>query len=374
MTDFKAEAERRYARLREEMQARGVEVLALYSAPWKTEIVHYVSNYRAFGLCACALLPLNGEPILFVSGEEELARAQDSAAIADVRAIDGLDLRPAAAAARALGRTLAIAGLETLNRAQYAAFAALFGEDGISSGWPILDKAALIKSPAELEIIRACAKIADIGELAMVDAARVGVRAHELAAEIDAAMLAAGAEDNFQMTSTGKLLSCLHIPGEAALEPGDLVLAEITPFRGSITYAAQRCTTVKLGRASSAERRCYDMLIEALDGALERVKPGAKAREIAQIQNEIIGRYGYEKYCNPPFMRSRGHNLGLGTIELTVDNELELQPGMCMVVHPNQFTPETGYLACGTYVLVTETGCERLSALPTKLYEVEVDI
>ena len=130
---------------------------------------------------------------------------------------------------------------------------------------------------------------------------------------------------------------------------------------------------MKVGRASDTERRCYDMLIEALDGAMNTIRPGVQAKEVALIQNKIIGRYGYEKYCNPPFMRSRGHNLGLGTIELTVDNELELQPGMCMVVHPNQFTPETGYLACGTHVLVTETGCERLSALPTKLYEVEVD-
>lgn len=373
MNDFKAEAERRYTLLRREMQAQGVEVLVLYSAPWKTEIVHYVSDYRAFGLCACALLPLSGDPVLFVSGKEELPRAQGSAFLSDVRVMDGLDMKKPAEAARAFGRTAAIAGLETMNRAQHAAFAALFGEGTLRSGWPILDRAALIKSPAEIEIMRACAKIADIGELAMVRAARIGVRDYELAAEINAAMLAAGADDNFQMTSAGKMLSCLHIPGNAVLEKGDFVIAEITPFQGSITYAAQRCTTVKVGRASDTERRCYDMLIEALDGAMNTIRPGVQAKEVALIQNKIIGRYGYEKYCNPPFMRSRGHNLGLGTIELTVDNELELQPGMCMVVHPNQFTPETGYLACGTHVLVTETGCERLSALPTKLYEVEVD-
>ena len=39
-----------------------------------------------------------------------------------------------------------------------------------------------------------------------------------------------------------------------------------------------------------------------------------------------------------------------------------------MVVHPNQYLPETGYLACGEMVLVTETGAEILSNRETRLY------
>jgi Xaa-Pro aminopeptidase len=99
------------------------------------------------------------------------------------------------------------------------------------------------------------------------------------------------------------------------------------------------------------------------------MRPGVKAQDIARKQNEIIGAAGYEKYCGPPYMRTRGHNFGLGQIDLTDDNTLELQPNMVMVVHPNQFLPETGYLACGETILVTETGIERLNQTPTKLFE-----
>lgn len=372
MIDMKAEMEKRYERLREEMTAQGVEVLVLYSAAWKTEIVHYAANYRPFGGCSCVLLPLAAEPVLFVSGEGEYPRAKGLSCIADVRVIAGYDMQPVAQAAHQLGRTAAIAGRELLSRSQHAAFVECFGEEHIRSGWPILDKVARIKSPAEIEMLRSCAKIADVGLRAMVDSVRAGIREYELAANINAAMLAAGAEDNFQMTSIGQNLTCIHVPGEHALQSGDHVLAEITPFQGSITYSVQHCATVKAGKASAPEKSSFDLLTEALERSLDIIKPGVQAKEVALLQNKIIGSRGYEKYCNPPYMRLRGHNLGLGTIELTVDNEMPLQPGMCFMVHPNQFIPEVGYLVCGAHILVTETGIERLSSLPVKLYEVEV--
>lgn len=373
MIDWKAELDNRYSLLRKAMEAQGIDVLVLYSAPWKTEIVHYVSNYRMFGCCACVVLPLTKEPVLFVSGAEEYPRAKDMSPIEDVRVIAGCDMTQPAAVARTFGKTAAIAGVETMSRSQYAAFARLFGEDGLCAGWPILDKVARIKSPAEIELLRQSATIADEGVRAMVRAAQIGVKEYELAACVNAAMMAEGADDNFQMLSAGKNLSCIHVPGEHTLQKGDLVLAEITPFKGCITYSAQYCTTVKVGRATEVEKNSYHLLVDALESALAIIKPGLRAKEIALTMNRIIGSQGYEKYCNPPYMRSRGHNLGLGTIELTVDNELPLQPGMSFVVHPNQFIPETGYLACGSFVLVTETGIERLGSLPAKLYEAGVD-
>jgi hypothetical protein len=39
-----------------------------------------------------------------------------------------------------------------------------------------------------------------------------------------------------------------------------------------------------------------------------------------------------------------------------------------VVVHPNQYLPATGYLACGETVLVTPTGADRLSRTETRLY------
>jgi Xaa-Pro aminopeptidase len=39
-----------------------------------------------------------------------------------------------------------------------------------------------------------------------------------------------------------------------------------------------------------------------------------------------------------------------------------------VAVHPNQYIPETGYLACGETVFVTDEGIERLTKTEMKLH------
>jgi Xaa-Pro aminopeptidase len=72
-------------------------------------------------------------------------------------------------------------------------------------------------------------------------------------------------------------------------------------------------------------------------------------------------------------MRSRGHGFGVGSIapgaEITEDMKVNLERDQVVAVHPNQYLPETGYLACGETVLVTETGIERLAKTETRLFE-----
>ena len=43
-----------------------------------------------------------------------------------------------------------------------------------------------------------------------------------------------------------------------------------------------------------------------------------------------------------------------------------LERHQVVAVHPNQYIPETGYLACGETVLVTDAGVERLAKTETK--------
>lgn len=363
------EAEARYGPIRRGMQQQGIDLLLVYSPQWKLENVHYVSNYRLLGWFSCVLLPLEKDPILYISEPADLARAAQSSWVRDIRVCDGKEMAEVASVARGLGSRLGIAGLGLMTAGQYGAFAACF--EGIQDALALVDRAAMIKTPWEIDQLRRGGQLADIGFRVEFETIRPGLAEYELAADMNEAMMAAGADDNFQMLAAGQGLSCMHVPRENKIAYGDLVLTEITPMVGCITNAVQLCRTVKLGRATSVEKEKYGMLVEALEAALAIIRPGVQAKEVALAQNKIIGGRGYEKYCNPPYMRSRGHNFGLGQFELTVDNEMELQPGMCMVVHPNQFVPETGYLACGESVIVTQTGIERLSSLEARLYEKE---
>ena len=364
------EGSKRLERVKKGMENRGVDVLMAYSAQWKLETVHYLSNYRLLGVSACVVLSADADPVLYISSGGDYKRAAATSWIRDIRVFDGEDITGALSYAKSHGRRRAVAGLEILSAGQYESVLRNLGE-GIDNGAAVIDDAARIKSEWEIGLLEEGGRLADMGFLAEMASIRRGLKEYELAADIDYAMRAAGADDNFQMLAAGKRLSCMHVPREQRVESGDLIISEITPMKFCVTYAVQLCRTAKLGRATGVERDKYMLLAEALEESLSLIRPGVSAGEIAKAQNRIIASQGYGEYCRPPFMRSRGHNFGLGQFELTEDNDMELKAGMAMVVHPNQFLPETGYLACGESVVVSGSGARRLSSLPTRLYEVD---
>ena len=72
---------------------------------------------------------------------------------------------------------------------------------------------------------------------------------------------------------------------------------------------------------------------------------------------------GYEAYTRPPYMRTRGHSMALGSMdpEIAADSEQILHEGMVFVMHPNQYLPDTGYLMCGEPVIITQDGAQALT-------------
>jgi Xaa-Pro aminopeptidase len=212
--------------------------------------------------------------------------------------------------------------------------------------------------------------MADAGFIRALEVIKQGLPDYELVAEIDYAMREMGATDNFQMLAVGKQISGMLLPFGKKVEKGDLLLFEITPAHGPETYSAQLCRTAIFGEPpDELVQAKYRLLIEALEESLSVIKPGVRISEVARIQNEIIGKAGYGEYCRPPYMRARGHGFGLGRIDAEEDSTLEFAAGMSLVVHPNQFLPETGYLALGEHILVTDTGMERLTRTESKIYE-----
>jgi len=225
------------------------------------------------------------------------------------------------------------------------------------------------RTPAELERIEHAARIADAGFAALCDTVRVGMREYELAAEVEAAMHAAGAEDNFGLIAAGSHNIAIRPPTDRRLEAGDVIIGEITPcYRG---YLAQLCRTFVLGEPTDVQLATYDMLLSALDEGMKAAKPGLPSAGIARAINGVIGGFGLEEYCKPPYMRTRGHGLGLGGVvpyDVTDGDGPVLERNMTMVIHPNQYVPATGYMMCGDTVVIEENGPRALTKTPLKLY------
>ena len=360
----------RLGKIRKLMECEGLDALVIYSCQWKVEFVHYAANFRVMGDDAAMVLPLNGEPSLYISRPWDLQRASEESWVKNIVVAPENMMKLVGEEAGKYGGSIGVAGDAIMPNYHYCELEKALTGKSISSRYALLDKAALVKSEWEQDILRKCAKLADAGFAAELECMRVGISEYEMVAEIEHAMRRGGADDDFQMIGMGVNLPSMNLATDNTLKMGDLVETEITPMIGTISYATQLCKTVKMGPASDLEREKYQLLCDALEYALSKMKAGVLAKDPCLWLNEVIGAAGYEKYCHPPFMRSRGHSFGLGAIDLNEDNELVLEAGMTMVVHPNQAIPEVGYLVLGETILVNDTGIERMNASPAKLFEI----
>ena len=93
-------------------------------------------------------------------------------------------------------------------------------------------------------------------------------------------------------------------------------------------------------------------------------RAGARVADVTKAINGVFQKAGYGEYCRPPYMRVRGHGLGITSDrpgDIIDRNERVLESGMIFVMHPNQYIPESGYLMCGEPVVVADDGAKSLS-------------
>jgi Xaa-Pro dipeptidase len=189
-----------------------------------------------------------------------------------------------------------------------------------------------------------------------------------VAAEVEAAMKAAGASDNFGLIAAGPDLSAIRSATDRRLEAGDSIVGEITPaYRG---YHAQLCRTFVLGEPRPKVRANFELIAAAERAAFAQAVPGHTTADIAHAANEVISEGGYGEFCRPPYMRTRGHGLGVAGVVPDLDPEggIALEAGMTFVIHPNQYFPDSGYLMLGDTVVIEAAGPRSLTRTPAELF------
>ena len=181
---------------------------------------------------------------------------------------------------------------------------------------------------------------------ALHEDARPGLKEYELAAIVEYKMRSLGAEDNFGMVVANNHNQALHPPTDRVVQPGDIIIGEITPCIGGLFV--QICRTVVLGEPPPVVREKYAILHKAMGlGMAAAQDRRAGERRCQGDQRRRLLNMATQKYCRPPFMRVRGHGLGCGSSapgSLEDDNKTKLEEGMTFIIHPNQYVPETGYL------------------------------
>jgi Xaa-Pro aminopeptidase len=363
-------AEERLNRLRSAMGTAQIDAMVLYGNAWQGDYLRYASD---FGI-------LEGHGIAVVTRDEGVQLFLDSAADAERAEIEtpAAEIHLVRDVARAVGAWLDRAG----NRHTAAAPRGFLPhgltetESGkrLSDATAVVDELLMHKLPSEVATIRRAAKLADEGYNVFKAAARPGRRQYELVADVEAFLRANGSADNFMIIgSGGQDVYGMAPPSERRLAPGDLVTTELTPSIGG--YYAQICRTLVVGKANAAQTQAFAVYREALEAGIAAVRPGVTAADVARAENDVFRKYGLGDYVTNKYTRVRGHGMGLfadSKPHILEDVDTKLVAGMALIVHPNTYHPEVGYMVLGDAVVVTDGACEVLCATPRELFEVPV--
>ncbi|HUK60677.1 MAG TPA: Xaa-Pro peptidase family protein [Stellaceae bacterium] len=360
----------RRRRLADAMSEARIDALVVYGNAWQGDYLRYASDFGILEGSGIAIVTADGRAELFLDSATEIERAEGETS--------GLALNLAPDLAHAVAKHLARLGNRRIAAAPQRFLPSYLADPGrgfaLEDGTALFDRLLMHKVAAEHDALRRAAAIADEAYLVFREAAQPGRRQYELTAAVEAFLRRKGCPDNFMILgSGGKDVLGMTPPSDRLVAAGDLVTTELTPAIEG--YYAQICRTLVVGRANDAQRRAHALYLEALEAGIAAVRPGATAADVARAENDVFRKHGFGDYVTDQYTRVRGHGLGLfadSKPHILEDVHTNLVPGMAIVVHPNTYHPEVGYMVLGDSVLVTETGAEVLTRTPRELFETGV--
>lgn len=221
----------------------------------------------------------------------------------------------------------------------------------------------LCKSAWEVERIEAALRIQETCFLEFCAGLHTGMTEREAAAKLRYMLVKAGADDQaFDiMFQIGENSSLPHgRPTHRALN-GDAVIlldwgCKLAGYHSDLTR------TFFLGKISPQLRQIHQIVLEAQQAVIERIKPGVELPDLDKAAHDVIDKAGFKKN----FGHSTGHGIGLNIHEppsLSVRAKGPLKEGMVVTVEPGIYLPNVGGVRLEDDVLVTKTGGRVLSRL-----------
>lgn len=265
----------------------------------------------------------------------------------------------------------------------------------------LLHEMRLIKSRAEINIMRKAAQISAAAHCRAMQVCRPGMMEYELEAEFQGIFRRHNGWPAYVPIVGGGANSCVlhYIENNQRLNDGDLVLidagVEIDLYASDITR-----TFPVNGRFSEEQRIIYELVLKSQEAAIAAIAPGRNWNEFhdaaTQVLTEGMIELGllsdtleqaleqgtYRRF----FMHRTGHWLGMDVHDVgdyKVDGEWRLlEPGMVCTVEPGLYiAPDSEgvdprWWGIGVRieddVLVTRNGCEVLtSAVPKEVAAIE---
>lgn len=350
------------------MRSAGLDMLVLYGNAWQNDYLRYAADFGILEGEGIAIVDADGATTLYLDDPFEADRAQVEAP--DIRTVvsDDIIAEVNSVIQRHGNRRF---GAGPKRHLPYGI--GRIGETfGMQDATALVDGLLMVKSQEELDAVRRAARLADEGYDVFRNAARTGKQDYMLIAETEAFFRANGVDDNFMIIGAGgPEVRGMAPPSGKTLKPGDLVTTELTPCVDG--YYVQICRTLVIGEPNEAQRKAFAVYHEAMVAGIDAVAPGVTAADIARAENDVFRRVGLGDYVTSEYTRVRGHGLGLfpdTKPHILEDVDTPIEAGMTLIVHPNTYHPEVGYMVLGDSLIVTPEGPEILTRTPRELFAV----
>lgn len=238
-----------------------------------------------------------------------------------------------------------------------------------------------IKQPCEIEAMRQSEKITRAGILAMMQSCKPGMFEYQLKAEFDYTLaqhgvitpgfppIVSAAENNF----------CIHYYSyKGQIKDGDFVLNDVGACWDNIINDVSRGWPAN-GKFSERQALLYNCAYETSNYMFNTLKPGIPmadvdlmARKYNFQQLKSIGLCDNYDEVGKYIWHGGAHHVGYDVHDI-VDMTMPLTPGMIFCVDIGIYCEEWGIgFRLEDNCLITETGCENLSAIiPRSIEEIE---
>ena len=232
---------------------------------------------------------------------------------------------------------------------------------------------AVIKSAAEVEILRDVARMTDAGVEAFLSGAHEGAEEREIALAVEAAMSRAGADRPAfppLIFSGPRVETGIGFPQRRRLLVGEQVNIVVGAERFGYKMDIGRVTSV--GAPAASHRAVMETAAEMLDAMLAVVRDGAPVVAVPDAAARAVRERGMTEWSYrfgaPGYT---GHGIGCWLDELPrlrSGEEGSLAAGMVLILEARLAREGAGGATITDPVLVTKSGAERLSSVPLRTW------
>lgn len=243
---------------------------------------------------------------------------------------------------------------------------------------PLVEALRLVKSVAEVEMLRHAARYADQGVRRVLQASYFGVSEIELFSQARPVQIQIMREVGYDVLTSSILVGSWPAPLSAQphgvptiadrLRDGPHIALCVPRVNG---YTAECERTYFLAPPTTQTTAAFAAMLEARRRAYSLIRPGVPCAEVDLAAKTFLIAEGYGDHL----LHRTGHGFGLSNHEapwIAEGNTDVLQENTVISVEPGIYLPGIGGIRHSDTVLVTRTGYENLTKFPTDLAAVTI--